>query len=104
MAPPGGGEPLGIDAVAAAVLAGTVPGDGEVAGGVHGHGWGELGAGGVAVDHGLAALGGAAAVEPLGVDAVVAAVLAVAFPGDHEVAPWRPWRCSDRSGRRRCEC
>ena len=84
---PGGVVPLGVDAVVAAVLAVALPGDDEVAGGVHGHGGHGLAVGRVGVDLELAALGDPGGVVPLGVDAVVAAVLvAVAGPGDDEVA------------------
>ena len=82
----GGVITLGIDAVAAAVLAVALPGDDEVAGGIHGHLGKSLIAGGVGVDLEFAALGHAGRVVALGVDAVAAAILAIALPGDDEVA------------------
>src|SRR5205807_10271293 len=69
-----------------AILLITAPGDDEVPGRVHGHGRRLLAVGGVGVDAELAAQRGPGGAEPLGADAVAAAVLAAAVPGDDEVA------------------
>src|SRR5205807_799306 len=78
---------LRLDAPAAAVLAIARPGDDEIAAEpVHRHGGGGLIAGGGGVDAELAPLGRARAAVELPEDAQAAAVLAIARPGDDEIA------------------
>src|SRR5262249_14824582 len=85
------GHALGVVApgehsFAAAVLAVAGPGDDEVAGGVHGHGWQALVEGGIGVDLEFAALRRTLGVEALAEDPTAVAVLEQAGPDDHEVA------------------
>jgi hypothetical protein len=80
-------EALGIDAVAAAVVAAVIgPHHDEAAVGKHRHvGVGLVGIGG-GVDPELAAERGAGGIEALGIDATAAAVLAFGAPHDDEAA------------------
>ncbi len=83
---PGGGEAAGEDAKVRAVLAVALPGDDEVAIGVEGHGESVLVVRGIARDLELGSKRDAGGGEAAGEAAVVRTVLAVARPGDDEVA------------------
>src|SRR5262249_35626595 len=76
----------GVDAPAAAVLVAALPGDDEVAPGVHGDRGAGLVARGGRVDAEVTAPGGARGVVALGVAAPAAAVLVGTLPGGDEVA------------------
>src|SRR5205085_6406601 len=93
---PGGVVALRVDAVAAAVLEVTGPGDDERTAGVQRDRRVDLRPGRVRVDLELAALRRSGGAVPLGEDPVAAAVLRRTLPSDDEV----PGRVhSDRRGR-----
>src|SRR5262249_54576236 len=77
---------LGINAQVAAVLRVAGPGNHEIAVGIQGHAGVPLNAGRVGIDAELAPLRHARRVVTLRIDAIVAAVLAVADPGNPDVA------------------
>src|SRR5215212_11946410 len=59
----------GVDAVAAGIVEITLPGDDEIAVGIHGDGRQKLRAGSMDVDVNFGALGSAGGIEALGIDA-----------------------------------
>src|SRR5262249_11267985 len=77
---------LGEDTPAAAVLVVALPGDEEIAGGVHRDGGVHLVVLGGGADAELAALGHTRGIVALGVNAPAVAVLLLALPGNDEIA------------------
>jgi hypothetical protein len=79
-------EAPGEDTGIRALLCTALPGDDEVAVGVHRHCGQNLGPGGIGIDLKLAGQGSARAREAASENAIEVPVLAVAVPGDDEAA------------------